>query len=139
VSEENKAFIRDFVQRIQCSGPESAAAAIDELMSPDFVNHTPMGMPPGAEGAKLFMAMLWAGLPDCQATIHQQIAEGEYVVTRKTLTGTHTGDFMGVPPTGKRVNMEVIDILQVRNGKIVSHSGMVDQMGLMQQLGVIPS
>jgi steroid delta-isomerase-like uncharacterized protein len=136
-AEDNKALVRRFVEGIQCSGPEAAAKACDEYLAPDFVNHSTMGLPDGVPGVKMFMAMLWAGLPDCQATIHDQICEGDAVVTRKTLSGTHKGDFMGVPATGRRINMDVIDILTVRDGKITSHRAMVDQAGLMQQLGAM--
>jgi len=136
-TKENATLVRNFVEQIQSSGPEAAARACDEYLSPDFVNHTPMGLPDGPEGVKLFMAMLWNALPDCHATIQDQIAEGDAVVTRKTISGTHKGDFLGVPATGKHIDMQVIDILTVREGKITSHRAVVDVAGVMQQLGVM--
>ena len=65
------------------------------------------------------------------------IAEGDKVVTRKTLHGTHEGDFMGIPSTGKRVAFDVIDIVRYGNGQLVEHWNVVDQLGLMRQLGVV--
>jgi predicted ester cyclase len=67
------------------------------------------------------------------------IAEGDRVATKKTLTGTHTAEFNGIPPTGKQVSITYIDILRLRNGKIVEHWLSMDQMGFMQQLGVLPT
>ncbi len=79
-----------------------------------------------------------AAFADFHATIHQQVAEAGKVMTRETLHGTHRGEFIGVPPTGKQVAFDVIDILYVKGGRITDHWTEVDLMGLMQQLGVIP-
>jgi steroid delta-isomerase-like uncharacterized protein len=75
--------------------------------------------------------------PDFRAVIHDLIAEDDKVVTRKTFDGTHEGELLGIPPTGKEVTIELIDILRVADGKITDHWSVVDQLGLMQQLGVI--
>jgi steroid delta-isomerase-like uncharacterized protein len=75
--------------------------------------------------------------PDFRAVIHDLIAEDDKVVTRKTFDGTHEGELLGIPPTGKEVTIELIDILRVADGKITDHWNVVDQLGLMQQLGVI--
>jgi predicted ester cyclase len=77
-----------------------------------------------------------AAFPDFRATIHDQIAEGDKVVTRKVFHGTHHGELMGVAPTGRPVEIEVIDIVRVKNGRIVEHWNVVDRLGLLQQLGV---
>ena len=82
-------------------------------------------------------SMFFAALPDLQAIIHDQVADGDKVVTRKTLRGTHLGPWMGIPPTGKVIDIEVIDILAVRDGKITDHWNLVDRLGLMQQMGVL--
>jgi len=71
--------------------------------------------------------------------IDDMIAEGDQVVTKKTFTGTHEGDFAGIPPTGKRVTLQFVDIMRVRDGRIVEHWLSMDQLSFMQQLGVIPT
>ena len=83
--------------------------------------------------------MFFTALPDLHAIIHDQVADEHKVVTRKTLRGTHRGDLMGIPPTGKTVAIEVIDILAVKDGKITDHWNLVDQLGLLKQLGALPS
>jgi predicted ester cyclase len=69
--------------------------------------------------------------------IHDQIAEGDKVVTRKVFHGTHRGELMGIPPTGREVQIEVIDIVRVEGGQIVEHWNVVDRRGLLQQLGAL--
>jgi predicted ester cyclase len=76
--------------------------------------------------------------PDCRFTIDDMIAEGDQVVTKKTFTGTHTADLNGIPPTGKRVTLQFVDIMRVRDGQIVEHWLAMDQLSFMQQLGVLP-
>jgi predicted ester cyclase len=83
--------------------------------------------------------MLRSAFPDFHATIDDIIAEGDKVVLRQTWTGTHKGEFMGIPPTGKRVSFGVIDIIRVDGDKCVEHWGQMDNAGLMQQLGAVPT
>jgi len=71
--------------------------------------------------------------------VEEYQAEGDLVVTRKSLLGTHTGAFMGIPPTGRDVRIDVIDIVRVRDGMVTEHGNVVDQLGLLQQLGAIPA
>ncbi len=78
-------------------------------------------------------AMFFSALPDLHAVIHEQIAEGDRVMTRKLLRGTHQGPLFGVPPTHKPISIEVIDILRVRKGKITDHWNLVDQLGVVPQ------
>jgi steroid delta-isomerase-like uncharacterized protein len=98
----------------------------------------PPGLPADREGVKMQFTMFFAALPDLHAIIHDQVADENKVVTRKTLRGTHRGDLMGIPPTGKTVDIEVIDILAVTDGKITDHWNLVDQLGLLKQLGALP-
>ena len=84
-------------------------------------------------------ALLRSAFPDFKATIDDLVAEGDKVVIRQTWTGTHKGEFMGVPPTGKSVSFGVIDILRIAGGKVVEHWGLMDSMSLMQQLGASPT
>ena len=114
---------------------------IDELLIPDFVEHEelPPGIPPGREAPKVLFTMLRSAFPDIKATIEHLIAEGDKVVLHMTWTGTHEGEFMDIPPTGKSISINVIDILGLAEGKFVEHWGVMDSMAMMQQLGVVPA
>jgi predicted ester cyclase len=83
--------------------------------------------------------MFRGAFPDFKVTIDDLIAEGDKVVIRATWNGTQKGEFMGIPPTGKRVSFGVIDIIRMAGGKAVEHWGQMDSMGMMQQLGVAPA
>ncbi len=134
--EENKAVIRQFVEEVQS---HHKLELVDQLFDPNYNDHASgPGIVPGIEGFKQFYGMMLRAFPDLCVIIHDQIAEGDKVVTRKTFKGTHKGDYMGVPPTGKQVEIGVIDIFRVVNGRIVEHWMQGDLLGLMQQLGIIP-
>ena len=137
-TEQNKALVRQLVEEAINQGN---MRVIDELLIPDFVEHEelPPGIPPGREGPKVLFTMLRSGFPDIKATIEHLIAEGDQVVLHMTWTGTHKGEFMGIPPTGKSISINVIDILGIAEGKFVEHWGIMDSMAMMQQLGVIPT
>ena len=136
--EQNKALVRQMVEEIFNRGNTSLAA---EFLAPDFVEREelPPGIPSDREGVTQLTTMLRSAFPDFKATIDDIIAEGDKVVIRQTWTGTHKGEFMGVPPTEKSVSFGVIDIIRVAGGKFVEHWGQMDSMGLMQQLGAIPT
>ena len=136
-AERNKAIVCRMVEELQ-SGHN--LDVVDELFAVDFVDHSvPPGLPPSREGVKMQFAMFFSAFPDLHVVIHDQVAEGDRVVTRKTFHGTHQGDLFGIPPTDRSVAFDVIDILCVRDGKIVDHWNVVDQLGLMRQIGVIPA
>jgi steroid delta-isomerase-like uncharacterized protein len=136
VSEENKALVRRFVDEVQSGGNIDV---IDELCSPEFVNHSaPPGMPADCEGVKLVTAMFRQAFPDSYFTVEDMIAEGDKVATRKTFHGTHEGEFLGIPPTGRPVSIGLIDIVRVADGRVVEHWSIGDSLGMMEQLGVIP-
>ncbi len=137
MSEANKALIRRFFEEVW---NDKNLEAIDELVAADSVDHAlPPGLPQGREGAKAFTGMYLSAFPDTKMTIEDIITEGDKVVTRWRATGTHTGELMGIPATGKQVTVTGLDINRYSNGKIVEHWGEFDQMGMMQQLGVIPA
>jgi predicted ester cyclase len=92
----------------------------------------------GAVGVRQQFEAFRAAFPDFRAVIHDQIAEGDKVVTRKIFHGTHRGELMGIGPTGREVQIEVIDIVRVEGGQIVEHWNVVDRLGLLQQLGALP-
>jgi steroid delta-isomerase-like uncharacterized protein len=133
--EDNKALVRRFVELVQS---EHKVQLVDELFSPEFIDHYAGAAPPYRESAKRFFAMIFAAFPDVRATIHEQTAEQDKVWTRKTFHGTHLGPFMGVAPTGKKISVDVMDVFRIENGKIAEHWGVSDMLGLMQQIGVIP-
>ncbi|MBS1910675.1 MAG: ester cyclase [Bacteroidetes bacterium] len=110
--------------------------ALAELVAPDFVNHTaPPGIPGGRDGLGIFLEqVLRPAFPDLRMEIHDQIVEGDKVVTRKTMHATHAGTFGGVPATGRSVQMRIIDIVTVRGGKYVEHWGSSDMHGLLEQI-----
>src|SRR3954470_17583941 len=137
VAEENKALVRRVVEEAQRQGN---IEAVDEFFAEDFVDHSSFpGFPPTRDGSKQLFTMFHMAFDDFHAVIHDQVAEGGKVVTRKTFHGMHQGEFMGISPTGKQVAIEVTDVLYVDGGKITDHWTAVDQLGLMQQLGVIPT
>jgi steroid delta-isomerase-like uncharacterized protein len=114
--------------------------AIDKWFAEDFVDHVEIpGMPPGIDGVKARHAMLFTAMPDIAIEIHDVIASGDTTAARFTITGTDTGGFMGMPASGKSVSVTGMDFMRFRDGLIVEHWGELDMLGLMQQLGVIPS
>ena len=107
---------------------------VEDFFAPGFVSHnTPPGLAPGVDGVKQFMAMFRDALPDVDVTIDELVAEGDLVAIATTTTGTHTGEFFGIPPTGRRVAVTGIDLVRV-DGRIVEHRGLTDTVGLMRQL-----
>ena len=110
-------------------------AVVDAFFAPDFVSHTnPPGFPDGVEGVRRFFAAFREGLPDVEVTIDQLIADGECAAVATTIRGTHTGELLGLPATGRQVEVVGVDIVRVRDGKIVEHRGLTDTVGLMRQL-----
>lgn len=120
--EQNKAIVRRFNTAVIEQG---SLEAFHELVSPDVINHAaPEGAPNGAESMVHFLLhMLRTGFPDVRVEILDQIAEGDRVTTRKVLHGTHTGVFLGVQPSHKKVAIQVIDIIRLSDGKYVEHWG----------------
>ena len=137
-TEQNKALAHQLVEELLNRGNMSV---IDELFAPDFVEHEelPPEIPPGREAPKMMFTMLRSAFPDFKATIELLIAEGDKVVLHTTWTGTQKGEFMGVPPTGKRISIDVIDIVRIAGGKYVEHWGVMNSMAMMQQLGAMPA
>ncbi len=115
-------------------------AVADEILAPNLIHHTPETHVEGSEGAKQFVLALRRAFPDLSATVEDQIAEGDKVVQRIRWSGTHEGEFFGVPPTGKRVTAELMEIHRMGpDGKIAEHWSSMDQLALLQQLGAMPA
>ena len=135
-TEENKALVRRFVEEFWNEGN---TGAVDELMAPGAEIHMPTGETLDLEGLKGF-ASAWRGsFPDWYSTFEELVAEGDTVAERWTGRGTHLGELQGIPPTGKRVEVPGSVFYRIVEGKIVEFRGQLDMMGMMQQLGVMPS
>jgi steroid delta-isomerase-like uncharacterized protein len=111
-----------------------------DLMADDFVEHeTTPGLAPTKDGVRQFFTMYIAAFPDLRMETQDVLSSGDKVVARVRCTGTNTGDFMGMPSTGKSVDVEAIDIIRFGDdGLAREHWGVFDAMGMMQQLGVVP-
>ena len=136
-TEENKALLQRFYDEVFNQGNLEVA---DELIAADAVEHEAF---PGLEGngpevAKQFVAIIRSAFPDIRVHTQDMIAEADKVVARITLTGTHRGEFLGIPPTGKQIEVGTMDIVRVADGKMVEHWGVTDNLTMMQQLGVVP-
>ncbi len=134
--EENKAIERRFTEELFNKGN---LAAVDELVATNFVAHIGIpGVTPDREGLKQFVTINRTAFPDFHSTIEDIIAEGDKTVQRFTARGTHKGEFMGIPPTGKQVTITGIAIDRIAGGKIVENWVNMDMLGMMVQLGVVP-
>ncbi len=137
-TETNKQLIRRILQEGFLKGN---LAVLDDIVAPDFRDHQPLppGLPSGLAGAKAFIASQRAAFPDLKVTIEDITADGDKVWDRLRVEATNTGPFMGMPPTGKRVTIEVFDLHRFADGKLVEHWAVADQLGMMQQLGLVPA
>jgi steroid delta-isomerase-like uncharacterized protein len=135
-AEENKAIARRGYEAIN----QKNLDALGEVVASDMIDHDPApGQAPGLEGVKQYFSSLHAAFPDVRMNVEDMIAEADKVVARVSVSGTHQGEFMGIAPTGNRVTITGIDILRINaDGKIAEHWGKFDDLGMMQQLGVIP-
>jgi predicted ester cyclase len=113
----------------------------DELIAPGYVNHSLPAPVPGSQGFKIIAGMFTAAFPDLHTTLEDVVAEGDRVATRGTFTGTHQGEFNGIPATGKAVKVSYIDIwrVDVERGQAVENWVQIDMVGLLQQLGALPT
>ena len=111
-----------------------------DLLADDFVEHEELpGLEPSKEGVKTFFRMYRAAFPDLRLDPEDVIASGDKVVARARATGTHEGDFMGMPATGRRIDAQLVDIIRFGDdGLAREHWGVFDTMAMMQQLGVVP-
>ena len=135
---DNSAKMRSAYERINAGD----IAGFGELMADDHVEHEVLqpGTPPTKEGVLAFFETLRTSFPDMHMDPEDVIAGDDKTVARVTLTGTHRGEFAGIPPTDKRVEVKLIDIMRFDEaGLICEHWGVADMLSLMQQLGVVPS
>jgi steroid delta-isomerase-like uncharacterized protein len=133
--EENKAIARRFIRVWDTHDP----SILDELAAPDIRVSYPI-LPPiqGAGAFKEVLAGVRAALPDIKIEIGNVIAEGDFVVAPWTISGTHLGDLMGIPPSGRRVTWDGITIYRIEDGKVVDERGEENGLGLLRQIGAMP-
>ncbi len=135
MSEENKALAREFLRMFEIGDPGMAG----EIVAADYYNHDAPDPNIGSEGVKASVAMFKKAFPDAQFKMAFQLAEGDKVASRYTWSGTHQGEYYGIPATGKRVNWTATVTFRIADGKIRESWLNYDWMGLMQQLGVVPT
>ncbi len=137
--EEHKMIVRRLFEEVWNEG---RLDVLDKIAAADYINHPQAHQPNfggGVEGEKQFISMYRSAFPDVQMTIEDMLAEGDKVVVRWTGRGTHNGELMGIPPTGKQATVTGIAILRITDGKLAEGWGEFDALGMMQQLGVIPA
>ncbi len=136
--EENKAIARRYWEELWNKEKQAVA---DEIIAPNFVFYLTASPEPlrGPEGIKRFVSDDHIAYPDLKFTIDEQIAEGDSVATRWTMRGTHLGQWTRFPPTGKQVEFSGITIFRIVDGKIVEGRAFSDVIGLLRQLGVMPT
>jgi steroid delta-isomerase-like uncharacterized protein len=136
----NKATFRRLHDAANSGDVELISKTIDEVVDPDVQIRTPLPLDAtGSQALKQVWATLLRAYPDLHVTVEDVIAEGDRVVCRNVVTGTHQGDYMGLPPTGKPVTYNEILICRFEGGRIAETWGVVDVLSQMKQLGVIPA
>jgi len=135
--ETNKMVMSRFLEFIN-TGSEQLAT---ELISPDAIFHVPGRPEPvrGPSGYLEIIGMMRSGFPDIQWTLEELIAEGDKVAARFTMRGTHQGAFFSVPPTGKKIAVQAMNFYHLSNGQFVGERGQPDLLGLLQQIGALPT
>lgn len=133
-AEDNKALARRFVDAVN----NKDLSVFDEIIAEDYIQHNPQ-VAQGREGVKQFFTYFFSAFPDLQLTVEDILADEDRVVTRWTMRGTHQGEFFGIPATGRQVAVTGMDIWRIADGKAAEHWDSIDNLGMLQQLGVIPS
>jgi len=134
-TEQNKMLARHLFEEVWNS---KNLAVLDEMVAPNFVFHNSVQTFYGPEGFKQFATTYHTAFPEAHFTIEDTIAEGDTVVLRWIARGTHSGELLGIPPTGKQVTVSGITITLLSNGKSVESWGEFDALGMLQQIGAIP-
>jgi predicted ester cyclase len=135
----NKAAFRRLQDAMSSGDAELVSQTIDEVFDPDVKQHSPFEATGVQTLKEMVFERLYRAFPDLHITVEDVIAEGDKLVERDTVTGTHQGEYMGLPPTGKSVAYSEIFIMRFVNGRIAEMWGVVDIFSLMKQLGMIPA
>jgi len=136
-AEQNKALVQRWLEGVDTGD----VRVVDEFVSADYADHNPPpfpGLSPGIEGSREAFSHALKVFSDFHHEINDQYADGDWVITRITGYGKHTGEFLGIPPTGKDVKMEGITVHRIVDGKLVEHWAQQDALGLLIQLGAVP-
>jgi steroid delta-isomerase-like uncharacterized protein len=114
---------------------------LDELVTDDVVDHQQglPGQPEGKEGVRFFVETMRGAFSDLQASVGPSVESGDMAAAEVTITGKHTGEFMGVPASNKSFEIQTVDIVRIEDGKCAEHWGVTDNMSLMQQIGAVPA
>ncbi len=128
--EENKAIVRSWIESYNKHNLDS----VDEFLAPDFIDHVHHG---GPEGVKQVFNMAFNAFPDWHESIEEMIAEGDTVWARLTYTGTHTGEFFGLPATGNKITATAVAMYRIDNGKLVEGRFITDALNMNKQMGAI--
>jgi steroid delta-isomerase-like uncharacterized protein len=132
-----KALAQRWYTEVMNQGKEEV---IDELCAPNFVDHDPLpGTGPDRDGIHQFVKVVHSAFPDLETTVDDILAEGDEIAVRSTFRGTHEGEFMGIPATGKKVEVANYDFVRMENDQAVEHWGTIDSAALMEQLGAVPA
>ena len=135
MSEQNKAVFEKLMSALNAKD----MATMESLIADDFGDNDAMpGMAPGRQGMIDMMGMFVGAFPDLNVVVEHWVAEGELVVGVMTTKGTQTGEFMGMPASGKKFSVREMHMVRVANGKMAEHWGLSNEMAMMQQLGVMP-
>ena len=136
-TEQSKLLAKRFFEEVLNRGDVSV---IEELVADDFVEHEELpGVPPNREGIIAWATMMRQAFPDLMATMNNMVAEGDELWVHYTMRGTHQGEFLGIPATGRSIEVNGFDRVKIRNGKAIEHWGQSDTLGMLQQLGQIPA
>ena len=134
--EQNKALMRNYIEEVWNKGNLDF---IDKNFSSDFVTHgTFLGQPTNRDRVKSVISTIRNAIPDLHITIEDMLAEGDKVASRWVLKGTHKGDLMGAKPTGNKISVSQTVVFRVKDGKVVEHWANRDDLGFLQQIGLIP-
>lgn len=138
MSEQYKALVNRVLEEVWNRGNHSV---VDELVARDYLGHSGAGGTEthGREGYKQFFATQREAFPDIRYRVEDQISEGDKVVTRWTAQATHEGEFQGIPPTGRQGTVKGITIFRIANSSVVECWTFADELGMMQQLGILPA
>jgi len=132
-TDDNKALVQRFYDEVI---NQKNLAALDQFVSPNAVNHTvPAGLP---QGPSQFLGLHLNAFPDAKATVEDLLADGDKVIARVSIRGTHQGAFGSIHARGKPITVMAINIFRIANGKMVEHWGLADRLNALQQLGVVP-
>jgi len=135
LSERNKAVLEKLMSALNAKD----VATMESIIADDFVDNDAMpGMAPGKEGMIDMMRMFVGAFPDLNVVVDHWVAEGDLVAGVMTTEGTQTGEFMGMPASGKTFSVREMHMVRVANGKMVEHWGLSNELSMMQQLGFIP-